>query len=86
MAFPSHRASKCKDQIRCFYCDESGHRERFCPHRRKFKSPSSPSRAKTLVPATSSPTSPGARSWAKIVAAPLPCDGRKGHGVEVAGG
>ncbi|KAM0833515.1 hypothetical protein ACQ4PT_064216 [Festuca glaucescens] len=83
---PSHRASKCKDQMRCFSCDESGHRERFCPHRRKLKPPSSPVCASTLVRAASSPTAPGAHSWAEIVAAPLPREGRKGHGADVAGG
>ncbi|KAM0826469.1 hypothetical protein ACQ4PT_068859 [Festuca glaucescens] len=83
---PSHRASKCKDQMRCFSCDESGHRERFCPHRRKLKPPSSLVCASTLGRAASSPTAPGARSWAEIVAVPLACEVRKGHGADVAGG
>lgn len=84
---PYHRASKCRDQMRCFSCDESGHRERFCPRRRKSKLPSCSSvGASKLAQATSSPTAPGIRSWADIVAAPLPCEGRKDHAADVAGG
>ncbi|KAM0842477.1 hypothetical protein ACQ4PT_058364 [Festuca glaucescens] len=84
---PNHRASKCRDQMHCFSCDESGHRERFCPRCRKSKPPSCSSvGASKLAWATSSPTAPGARSWAEIVAAPLPCEGRKDHAADVAGG
>ncbi|KAM0897052.1 hypothetical protein ACQ4PT_022830 [Festuca glaucescens] len=84
---PYHRASKCRDQMRCFSCDESGHRERFCPRRRKSKPPSCSSVGTSkLAQATSSPTAPGARSWAEIVAAPLPCEGLKDHAADVAGG
>ena len=85
---PSHRVSKCTDQMRCLSCDESGHRERFCPRRRRKSKPPACPAACSSTPgrATSFPTAPGVHSWAEIVAALLRHEGRDNHDVDVAGG
>ncbi|KAM0902779.1 hypothetical protein ACQ4PT_019061 [Festuca glaucescens] len=68
-----HLASACRDKVRCLSCNLSGHKERSCPLRQaaraaKRKTPTAP----LPRPQASSPTAPGARSWAAIVAATTP--------------
>uniref|UniRef100_A0A8R7R871 CCHC-type domain-containing protein n=1 Tax=Triticum urartu TaxID=4572 RepID=A0A8R7R871_TRIUA len=63
-----HRSVACRDPVRCLSCKLSGHTERKCPLRSKPRPP--PPRLPTAARPRSSPTSPGASSWAAIVAAP----------------
>ncbi|KAM0917355.1 hypothetical protein ACQ4PT_009578 [Festuca glaucescens] len=68
-----HLVSACRDQIRCFSCNLSGHKERHCPLRRVAKAaPPPPPRQPPRPHQASSPCAPGARSWAAVVADPKP--------------
>ncbi|KAM0851547.1 hypothetical protein ACQ4PT_052352 [Festuca glaucescens] len=66
-----HLASAYRDQIRCLSCNLSSHKERHCLLRQAAKA----APRKQVHPAAhphqsaSSPTAPGAKSWAAVVAA-----------------
>ncbi|PNT68273.1 hypothetical protein BRADI_3g38132v3 [Brachypodium distachyon] len=59
-----HRASTCREPLRCLECLGRGHRARVCPRRRPMPTPPPAPPART-----SSPVAFGSRSWAAVVAA-----------------
>lgn len=72
-----HLASACRDKFWCLSCNLSGHKERACPLRLAARAARRRPAGQALPhqrprPAPSSPSAPGARSWAAVVAAETP--------------